>query len=227
MPLGALDVWVRIAMSLKQRIQELADRLAIPLDARGRDALATWIEAARMWNQKLDLTAASGDAALVEVLALDALVMSARAAIEPGTRIVDIGTGAGTPGLGLALLREDLGPVLLVEPLAKRAAFLRTVIGSLRLESRIRVVTQKIDPELPVLSPESASFLGDPDLAISRATFPPPIWAAVGLRLAPQCILMLVDDAPPLPEGAQVVLDARYALLSSGAPRRLMRIART
>ena len=52
-----------------------------------------------------------------------------RAAHPRGARVVDVGTGAGAPGLALALLRPDLR-VTLVEPLGKRAAFLRTVLGA-------------------------------------------------------------------------------------------------
>ena len=52
--------------------------------------------------------------------------------IDPGTRVVDVGSGAGLPGIVLAVARPDLS-VVLVEPLARRAAFLAEVVTSLGL----------------------------------------------------------------------------------------------
>lgn len=48
--------------------------------------------------------------------------------IAQGARLVDIGSGAGFPGLPLAIARPDLS-VTLLEPRAKRAAFLRHAVG--------------------------------------------------------------------------------------------------
>ncbi|MDZ4232636.1 MAG: 16S rRNA (guanine(527)-N(7))-methyltransferase RsmG [Dietzia sp.] len=56
--------------------------------------------------------------------------------LEPGERIADIGSGAGLPGIPLALARPDLC-VTLVEPLLRRSDFLREVIDELGLESAV------------------------------------------------------------------------------------------
>ncbi|OSC33171.1 16S rRNA (guanine(527)-N(7))-methyltransferase RsmG [Mycolicibacillus koreensis] len=50
--------------------------------------------------------------------------------IEPGERVVDIGSGAGLPGLALAIARPDL-TVTLVEPLLRRSTFLREAVAEL------------------------------------------------------------------------------------------------
>jgi 16S rRNA (guanine527-N7)-methyltransferase len=52
--------------------------------------------------------------------------------IAPGARVADIGSGAGLPGIPLALARPDLR-VVLVEPMARRTAFLNEVIAELGL----------------------------------------------------------------------------------------------
>ena len=52
--------------------------------------------------------------------------------IPPGARVLDIGSGAGLPGIPLALARPDLR-VVLVEPLARRVEWLRTVLADLEL----------------------------------------------------------------------------------------------
>ena len=52
--------------------------------------------------------------------------------IEPGQTVLDLGSGAGLPGLVLAVLRSDI-TVVLVEPLQRRAAFLAEVVEQLGL----------------------------------------------------------------------------------------------
>jgi 16S rRNA (guanine527-N7)-methyltransferase len=52
--------------------------------------------------------------------------------VEPGARVLDMGSGAGLPGIPLALARPDL-EIVLLEPLARRVEWLRTVLGELDL----------------------------------------------------------------------------------------------
>lgn len=59
--------------------------------------------------------------------------------VPSGSTVVDVGSGAGLPGIPLAVLREDLDVVLL-EPLLRRADFLTQTVQELGLDDRIRVV---------------------------------------------------------------------------------------
>jgi 16S rRNA (guanine527-N7)-methyltransferase len=59
--------------------------------------------------------------------------------LPAGARVVDIGSGAGLPGLAVACARADLR-VDLVEPLARRVAFLGETVAELGLESRVTVI---------------------------------------------------------------------------------------
>jgi 16S rRNA (guanine527-N7)-methyltransferase len=61
-----------------------------------------------------------------------------------GARIVDVGSGAGLPGIAVALRRPDLR-VDLVEPLLRRAQFLVEVIERLGLIDQVRVVRGRAD----------------------------------------------------------------------------------
>lgn len=60
-------------------------------------------------------------------------------AIPPSVSVVDVGSGAGLPGIPLALARPDL-TVTLLEPLLRRATFLSEVVDELGLADRVRVV---------------------------------------------------------------------------------------
>lgn len=56
--------------------------------------------------------------------------------VEPNEQIADIGSGAGLPGIPLALARPDIH-VTLVEPLLRRSDFLREVIDELGINCRV------------------------------------------------------------------------------------------
>ncbi|MBX7433734.1 16S rRNA (guanine(527)-N(7))-methyltransferase RsmG [Mycobacterium sp. Y57] len=56
--------------------------------------------------------------------------------VEPGERVVDIGSGAGLPGIPLALARPDVR-VTLVEPLLRRSDFLREAIAELGIDCAV------------------------------------------------------------------------------------------
>lgn len=59
--------------------------------------------------------------------------------IPPASRVVDVGSGAGLPGLAIAIRRPDV-IVDLVEPLQRRVDFLRHAVASLHLGDQVRVV---------------------------------------------------------------------------------------
>jgi 16S rRNA (guanine527-N7)-methyltransferase len=64
-------------------------------------------------------------------------------AVPPGVHVVDLGSGAGLPGIALALARPDL-TVDLVEPMSRRTVFLDEVVAALGL-SAVRVVRARAD----------------------------------------------------------------------------------
>jgi 16S rRNA (guanine527-N7)-methyltransferase len=182
--------------------------------ARSRDAIARWLELLCEWNGRIDLTAARSGGELVDLMLADAFAMSAT--LPAGARVVDVGTGAGAPGLALALMRPDLA-VTLCEPLAKRASFLRTVIGTV---ARTDVVLlAKRGEELPL-----AAW----DEAMARATLPPDEWLALGAKLVKPgggVWVLLATGEPPSHAGATVTRDERYAWPETSVTRRMVRYA--
>jgi len=65
-------------------------------------------------------------------------------ALPEGVSVVDIGSGAGLPGLVLAIARPDLS-ITLVEPLLRRTTFLDEVLEEFGLGARVRVVRGRAD----------------------------------------------------------------------------------
>ncbi|GAA3948936.1 16S rRNA (guanine(527)-N(7))-methyltransferase RsmG [Gordonia caeni] len=84
--------------------------------------------------------------------------------IEPGARVVDIGSGAGFPGVPLAIARPDL-EVILVEPLLRRTTFLEEVVDRLSLDN-VSVVRGRAEAA-PIIE-----RVGGADVVTSRAVAP-------------------------------------------------------
>jgi len=191
-----------------ERAQAAAGAPRKPLTAGAAQLLVRWLEHVSAWNRKIDLTAAKNSVELAELGVLDAAIIARR--IGEGT-LVDVGTGFGAPGLAVSLLRSDLD-VTLVEPLAKRASFLRTMIGALGLAPRVRVHEGKGE----ALASKGATFA----TAISRATLAPEEWAKLGATLAPhgEVVVLVARSAVPVIEGRTLDWQVDYAT-EAGAPR--------
>jgi 16S rRNA (guanine527-N7)-methyltransferase len=183
--------------------------------AERRPPIATWLSLLREWNARIDLTAARTDDELEDLMLADALVLAEEANVPHGARVIDIGTGAGAPGLALALLRPDLA-VTLVEPLAKRVAFLRTVLGTI---GRTDIVLVR-DRAESVAKKNPARW----DVAVSRATLAPESWLPLGLSLAPKVWVLLARE--PAPPGT-IEKEIAYEWPLTGASRRAVLYART
>ena len=82
------------------------------------------------WNQKMNLTAITDCREIIIKHFVDSLTIEKY--IEKDSYLVDVGTGAGFPGIPLKILREDLNVVLL-DSLNKRIKFLNEVCDKLKL----------------------------------------------------------------------------------------------
>jgi 16S rRNA (guanine527-N7)-methyltransferase len=171
--------------------------------------LNVWAERVVTWNQRIDLTAARSVEELVDLLLADAAAIAQVLARDPARSCVDIGSGAGAPGLALGLLVPTLS-VTLVEPKMKRVAFLRGTVGLLT-PTAIAVERARSD-ELP-----DQGW----DLAISRATFEPESWRTEGARLARGDVwVLLAQQEPPRGSGFRVSQELEYTWPLTGVGRR-------
>jgi 16S rRNA (guanine527-N7)-methyltransferase len=179
-------------------------------------ALSKWVVLVDSWNQRIDLTAARSPEELVDLLIADALEIACCA--PQGGHWVDVGSGAGAPGLGLALLRPDLR-VTLVEPLQKRITFLRTVSGTLQIPS-LEIVRARGEE----LVAKGRVF----DHAVARATLAPTAWLSLGSQLAPRgnvWVLVAKESAPDDQEGHARAEGWNYRWPLVGVDRSLFRYA--
>ncbi|MEP7050417.1 MAG: RsmG family class I SAM-dependent methyltransferase [Pseudomonadota bacterium] len=162
-----------------------------------------------VWGERIDLTAARSADELVDLLLADAFaIASSLDAPCADQRWFDVGSGVGAPGIALALLLPV--KMTLIEPREKRVAFLRTAVGSL---SR---------PDISVSRTRSDVFpAASCEVAVSRATLPPPEWVAEGARLATSSLWLLLAKAGlPALGTRRVLADIRYRWPLTGAERR-------
>jgi 16S rRNA (guanine527-N7)-methyltransferase len=94
--------------------------MGVDLPPARREKLLAYLALLYQWNRTYRLTALKEDEA-VEYHVLDSLSILP---YVPGGRVLDVGSGGGTPGIPLAIARPDL-PVTLLDGSSKKAAFLR------------------------------------------------------------------------------------------------------
>ena len=121
----------------------------------------------------------------------EALDLLAAAPPDEGARVVDVGSGAGIPGIPIAVVRPDLEMVL-CDSDQKRAGFLGHVAALLGLEG-VRVAAVRAE-ELGRAAGAREAF----DAAVSRATAAPPVLCELCLPLLRTGgrLAALVRDAP-------------------------------
>ena len=86
------------------------------------------------WNEKINLTAITEKTEVATKHFLDSILITESGKFTSGAKVIDVGTGAGFPGLPLKIFDESLN-VTLMDSLGKRINFLNEVINELSLES--------------------------------------------------------------------------------------------
>jgi 16S rRNA (guanine527-N7)-methyltransferase len=147
------------------------------------------------WNQRLNLTGFREPEEQVVSL-FGETFFAAGLLAEEDSPLLDVGSGAGFPGLALKLVRPRLH-CYLVEPRKKRAAFLATVRRELQL-TQVRVLSKSLEQCQP------ADFLSPPRVMTLRALGQAETLMGKGLGL--------------LSPGARVLLFTTRSSLEGGAP---------
>lgn len=93
-----------------------------------------YLQQLQIWNQSFNLTSITLDNEIIIKHFVDSLAALRADDIRKGARLLDVGTGAGFPGIPLKIARLDLH-LTLVEPSKKKSAFLHFIVGLLRLEN--------------------------------------------------------------------------------------------
>lgn len=98
-----------------------------------RNQLQRYHEMLLDWNQRMDLTNVPEEEMALKHYADSLLVLSKAEWFPQGVSLIDVGTGAGFPGLPIAILRPDM-EICLLDALKKRCSFLEAVVEELGLQ---------------------------------------------------------------------------------------------
>lgn len=131
-------------------------QMALPLSANQREKIQAYIELLAKWNQTYNLTAVREPERMIGLHILDSLAVLPHMATA--SRILDVGTGGGLPGLPLAIA-QPAWQITLLDSLQKKTTFVQQAISELAL-TNATVICERIEKFSP---PEKF------DVIISRA----------------------------------------------------------
>jgi len=116
------------------------------------EKLEIYLATLKKWNKVYNLTAINEDSEIITKHFFDSL--SVNGFIQNSQRILDVGTGAGFPGLILALFNPDKSFVL-VDGVSKKISFLQEMIGKLNLKNvmalHIKVEEYKVTEQFDII----------------------------------------------------------------------------
>ncbi len=202
---------------LQRRLLEGALALGVTLPEQAARQLLRFSEELLRWNAKVNLTAITDPAEVVEKHLLDSLAIAPE--VAGAGSLLDLGTGAGLPGLPLKVLLPELS-VTLVDSVAKKIGFVKSAAAVLGLKGatavhqriaghpdqeglpRAGAVVSRAFTELEAFLPLAAPYLAEGGRVVAMLGKPPADPAAAAQRA-----------------GLRQISLRRYALPFSGAER--------
>jgi 16S rRNA (guanine527-N7)-methyltransferase len=168
-----------------------AAALGLSLSPAQLDQFEIYLDDLLIWNRTVNLTAITDPARIVTDLFLDSMLL--HDLVRPKNRVLDVGSGAGFPGLVLALVTPT-AHYTLIEARRRRASFLEHLVRRLGLD-HVRVINTRLPDSPP---PRGGGF----DLVCGRAVAAPDVfckvawpWVGPGGRLV---LMVSVKQSPPV-----------------------------
>lgn len=126
-----------------EHLRQVAAAIGVGVDDRQLEKFAAYYEFLLEYNQKVNLTRITEPQDVAVKHFGDSFFLLKPGLIPDGSRVADIGTGAGVPGIPLAIMRPDL-QVVLVDSLRKRTVFLTEAVQRLGL-TNVEVVWSRAE----------------------------------------------------------------------------------
>ena len=142
-----------MSSQFREELQQTLLQHGFPLEPVQLDQFVTYWRELKRWNSRMNLTSIRGDQEIIVKHFLDSLSVLQCFDIKPGDSVIDIGTGAGFPGLPIKIYIPDI-KLVLVEPSLKKVSFLRFLISQLSRSCQAnpssswenpRIVTQRAE----------------------------------------------------------------------------------
>ena len=188
-------------------ILDVAREWSFPLAVEVADRVLLYFQRLLEWNIRVNLTGARSMADLICDHLPDSFALSRFS--PQNSDVLDVGSGGGLPAIPFSVIRPDC-KITLLEPRAKRIAFLNTAIRECGCRNT-KVVRSRFEDF------RGSSF----SVATSRATYRPVEWFEKAVSvLAPggRVVLLSTEEARPAGESWKLIDCAEYRI-ASGANR--------
>ena len=119
-------------MKYFELMKNACDSVGMNFDEDKYNKFITYKNLLQEWNEKINLTAITEDEEVIKKHFIDCIKAFSENQFKEAKTLIDVGTGAGFPGLPIAIMREDLN-ITLLDSLNKRVNFLNIVKNSLNL----------------------------------------------------------------------------------------------
>ena len=150
---------------MKEKIRSLLERNGITASPELPERLEIYLRLLKEWNARMDLIADTPDDEILDRHFADSLMALKAGLVPDHARWIDVGTGAGFPGLPLAMAKTDIR-VTLMDAQQKRLNFLQAVIDETGINNAVTVHARA---EEGARNPE---FREQFDIASARAVAP-------------------------------------------------------
>ncbi|MFH1076714.1 MAG: 16S rRNA (guanine(527)-N(7))-methyltransferase RsmG, partial [Pseudomonadota bacterium] len=107
-----------------------ANSLGLELSEQAIADFVCYMEEIKRWNNKVNLTSLVKDHEIIVKHFLDSIALAPH--LSPGSSILDIGSGAGIPGIPLKIVRKDIN-ITLLDSSRKKVHFLKHIARTLKL----------------------------------------------------------------------------------------------
>ena len=117
---------------IRKDLRDKGKALGIKITEEQAEQFQTYMELLLEWNEKMNLTAITQPGEMVEKHFLDSLTLLLACKVKEGAKVIDVGTGAGFPGLVLKILDPTI-QLTLLDSLGKRVDWLGELCQELHL----------------------------------------------------------------------------------------------
>lgn len=137
-------------MDIRTRLEEGARQLDVTLTETQLDLLIDYLVMIQKWNKAYNLVGTSNADELVQKHLLDSLSLVTHIKMSP---VLDVGSGAGLPGIPLAICLPDISFTLL-DSNGKKARFMRQVVMDFKLIN-VEIVQARVENYHPTVAPKT------------------------------------------------------------------------